>query len=275
MKKVFFSLMLSLAGFSAMAQLKEGTVVYERKVNVHRTITDEQMRAMIPEFRTSKHMLMFSDSVSLFRLLPEDEAPDPFAGGNGGRVMFRFGGNTDGGDLYKNLSQSKSVLTAELADKNYLIIDTIRQLPWKLTGETKQILGYTCLKATRKMNVSIAPARRMVVGGGGISVNNSTENDAPQQKEIEVVAWYTEAIACPAGPDNNGQLPGLILQLDSDNGATVYNAIEVKKNVDMKELKEPKKGKIITQVEFNKLRADLMQQQMQNMGGGRNIRFGN
>lgn len=271
MKKAFF-LVTAIIGFSSlMAQVKQGTVVYERKINSHRTITNEQMRAMIPEFRISKHILLFSDSISLYKLIPENEAPDPFAGGGGGRVMtFNFSGGADAGELYKNFTQSKSILSSELAGKNYLIMDSILQQPWKLTNETKQILGYTCLKATRKLTVQASASRVMVFGGGGASPTRDTTR--PQPREIEVVAWYAQDIISPVGPDNFGQLPGVILQLDSDNGATVYTALEIKKEVDSKMLKEPKKGKSITSAEFNKLRMDMMQQQMQ--GGGGSFRFG-
>lgn len=268
MKKTFF-LIAAVIGISALqAQTKEGTIVYERKVNTHRTITNEQMRAMVPEFRISKHILMFSDSISLYRLLPENEAPDPFAGGGGGmRMSFSFGGS-DGGDLYKNFTQAKSILSSELAGKNYLVVDSIKQQPWKLSNETKQINGYTCLKATRKVMAPVLQMRTMVIGGPG---GNATRDTArPQPREIEVVAWYAQDIVSPVGPESYGQLPGVILQLDSDNGATVFTAVEIKKEVDQKQLKEPKKGKIVTATEFGKMRMDLMQQQMQ--GGG--IRFG-
>ena len=84
MRKVLLSF-TCLSGFLlANAQQKEGTIVFERKINMYKTITDEQMRAMMPEFRTSKHMLLFSDSISVYKAIPEDEAPDPFAGGGGG-----------------------------------------------------------------------------------------------------------------------------------------------------------------------------------------------
>jgi len=58
----------------------------------------------------------------------------------------------------------------------------------------------------------------------------------------------------------------VILELDTDNGATVYKALEFKKQVDQKQLKEPKKGKTVTAAEFSKMRMDLMQQQIQNGG---------
>ncbi len=260
MKRVFFVTagLFSLA--MLQAQVKEGTVIYERKINMYRTIQDEQMRAMIPEFRTSKHMLLFSDSVSVYKAVPEDEAPDPFAGGGGGRVMIRMGGS-DNGDLYKNLSQSKSIQTSELGGKNFLITDTIQQQPWKIGTETKQILGYTCHKATRKIMQPVGMIRRVVMGGGGGAQDTTTSQNRPQSKEVEVVAWYAENLNSPVGPESYGQLPGVILQLDVDNAATVYTATEVKKSVDLKELKEPKKGKVVTQPEFRKMMMDMMNSQ--------------
>lgn len=267
MKKAFL-LISAVMGISALqAQIKEGTIVYERKINNHRNMPNEQMRAMMPEFRISKHLLIFSDSISVYRMIPENEAPDPFAGGAGAgggiRMSFSIGGS-DGGDLYKNFTQSKSILSSELAGKSYLVVDSITQQPWKLTKETKQILGYTCLKATRKISIQAAPMRMMVIGGPG--GNTTRDTSRPQPREIELVAWYAQDIASPVGPENYGQLPGVILELDTDNGATVYKALEFKKQVDQKQLKEPKKGKTVTAAEFSKMRMELMQQQMQNGG---------
>lgn len=273
MKKAFLLVSIVFSLGSIRAQIKQGTIVYERKINSHRTIANEQMKAMIPEFRISKHILMFSDSISLYKVIPENEAPDPFAGGGGGMRVMNFSiGGSDGGELFKNFTQSKSILSSELAGKNYLIVDSIVQQPWKLTNETKQILGYTCLKATRKITVQVAAPRMMVFSGGSASPTRDTTSARPQPREIELVAWYAQDIISPVGPDSYGQLPGVILQLDSDNGATVFTALEIKKEVDQKLLKEPKKGKTVTAAEFNKMRMDMMQQQIQ--GGGGNFRIG-
>lgn len=277
MKKVLFAIVAILSMSMLQAQVKEGTIVYERKVNNHRMFTNEQMKAMIPEYRISKHILMFSDKVSLYRMLPENEAPDPFAsgagaGGGGSRMVFSVSGGNDGGELYKDFIQSKSILSSELSGKNYLIVDSIKQQPWKLINETKEILGYTCLKATRKVTIQGSSQRvSFGAGSGGANITKDTTSK-PQSREIEVVAWYAQDIASPVGPDSYGQLPGVILQLDSDNGATVFTAIEVKKQVDPKQLKEPKKGKVVTNTEFSKLRNDMLQQQFQ--GGGRSFQIG-
>ncbi len=268
MKKAFF-LIAGIIGFSALqAQQKAGTIIYEQKVNMYKLITDEQMRAMMPEFRVSQHMLLFSDSVSVYRLVPEDEAPDPFAGSGGGggmRMVFRNG--SDGGDLYKNFTQAKSIQSTELGGKNFLITDTIKQQPWKLSDETKLILGYTCHKASRKITQAQPTIRRTTMSNGAAQ-HDTTTQAKPQGKEVDVIAWYADTIISPAGPESYGQLPGVILQLDVDNGANVFTAKEVKTTMDTKELKEPKKGKVVSRAEFMKLMTEMMS------GGNMNIRMG-
>ncbi|MDD2793316.1 MAG: GLPGLI family protein [Sediminibacterium sp.] len=238
------------------AQQKEGTILYERKINTHRNLPNEQMKALIPEFRTTKHLLLFSDSISLYRLQPEEEAPDPFSGGNGGGMQIRIGG-ADAGDLYKNFSGKKSVQMTELGGKNFLITDSIQQQPWKLSDETKTILGYTCKKAVKKITQAVR-TMRITSGPGG---SNTTDTAAPKSREVEVVAWYTTDFITPAGPESHGMLPGLILEINIDNGATVFKALEVKNTVNKKELKEPGKGKIVSRSEYQKMVAELLNQQ--------------
>lgn len=265
MKRIVFLCTGMLSLTALQAQVKEGTIIYEQKTNLHKSIQDEQMKAMVPEFRTAKFMLLFSDSISMYKVVPEDEAPDPFAGGNGPRVMIRTGGPGGSGDLYKNFSQAKSIQSSEIGGKYFLITDSIRQQPWKLGTDTKTILGYTCHKATRKVMQSSGGMRRIVMGGG---TPDTSGQNRQQTREVEIVAWYADNIVSPVGPENYGQLPGVILQLDVDNATTVYTATEVKKTVDQKDLKEPKKGKAVTREEFSKMLRDMMG------GGGGSFRIG-
>lgn len=245
-----------LASTCVGAQQKEGTILYERKINAHRNLPNEQMKSFIPEFRTTKHLLLFSDSVSIYRLQPEEEAPDPFSGGSGGGMVMRVGG-ADGGDLYKNFSGKKSVQTTELGGRTFLITDSIQQQPWKLSDETKTILGYTCKKASKKITQAVR-TMRIASGPGG---SNTTDTAAPKSREVEVVAWYTTDFITPAGPESHGMLPGLILEINIDNDATVFKALEVKNTVNKKELKEPGKGKVVSRAEYQKMVAELMNQQ--------------
>ena len=58
-------IVLTSLNTSATAQMKEGKISYERKINMHRNLPDPQMKSMIPEFRTDKFELIFNESVSL------------------------------------------------------------------------------------------------------------------------------------------------------------------------------------------------------------------
>ncbi|MEY4279516.1 MAG: hypothetical protein RL377_1520, partial [Bacteroidota bacterium] len=138
MKKLILSIaVIAIAITTASAQMKEGKIVYERKINMHRMITDPEMRARIPEFRTSQFELLFNEQASLFRTVPEDEAPDPFAnngGDRGGqRFMFRMPETT----TYTNLSTQTQYESRAMFEKSFLIIDSLKPLKWKISEETK------------------------------------------------------------------------------------------------------------------------------------------
>lgn len=266
--------MAALSIGTATAQVKEGTVVYERKINMYKRIADEQMRAYMPEFRTSKHMLLFSDSTSIYKAVPEDEMPEPSEGGAAGapRVMFKMGGG-DADELYKNFAISKSITQTELGAKTYIIEDSIRQQQWKLTDETKKIAGYNCRKAVTKQKQRLGVMKTTITDGHSKTTDSSRSGAGVQMTEVEVVAWYAEDLLSPVGPENNGGLPGVILQLDINKGETVFTALEVKNAVNKKELKEPSKGKKVTREAFTKMQMEMMGN-MQG-SGGRTIRFGN
>jgi len=242
MKKVLIALVAMLSTIVVVAQLKEGTILYDRKIDVHRKIQDEQMKGMVPQFRTSKHQLLFSDSMSVYKAIPEEEAADPFVSGEGGgRMMFRMAGAD--AIQFRNYNQQKLVESREMGAKTYLIEDTLKAQPWKLTGETKSILKFNCKKATRT-------------------------NDRGQVIE----AWFTDAIPVPAGPEAFAGLPGAILQVSVNNGEMELLATSVSEQVNKKEIQEPTKGKKITRAEFGK----MMQEAFGGPGqGGRTIRIMN
>jgi GLPGLI family protein len=252
------------------AQIKDGSVVYEKKMNMHRRITDEQMRAYIPEFRSSKHMLYFSDSISNYKPLVELESNE---GGEGGRMIMTMGASMMGEttDLFQNYSKATATNIIEFGSNTYNVTDTIKKQNWILQNETKNILGYNCKKAVFKQMQSVRKVMRMSFGMGGDNETkkDTAASDTPKFKEIEIVAWYTNDISCPSGPEEFGGLPGLALMVDIDNGETVYTAIELNKEVSKKELKEPTKGKKITNEDLSKLRKKMMENMMQSGGGQR------
>ncbi|MDP4247835.1 MAG: hypothetical protein Q8932_18495, partial [Bacteroidota bacterium] len=53
--------------------LKEGRVIYERKIDMYRRLEDESARAMIPQYNTSKAELDFTGDISIYKNIKEEE----------------------------------------------------------------------------------------------------------------------------------------------------------------------------------------------------------
>lgn len=263
MKKILLSICLIAGVFTLQAQMKEGKVVYER------TITFQQRQNMNPErannmprSRTDRFELSFAKNQSLWESLPDLESNDENTGGGGMRFM-RFGGADD--ITYFNFETGKRIDQRELASKTYIVEDSIRKLSWKLSGETKTILNYTARKAT---------AQRI-----GTRFIMSMENGEMKRQEVadttNINAWFTTDVPVPAGPEFGGQLPGLILELEMNNGRMVYKAVEVSPKVSVNNIKEPKGGKKMTAEEFTKEQSRIMEEMRRNMpAGGRRMMMG-
>jgi GLPGLI family protein len=163
-------------------------------------------------------------------------------------------------------------------EKEFLIVDSLKQYKWKLSEETKTIAKQLCKKATTMIT---APQIRMNIGirRGGENNTDTTVNTprtprAP--KETELVVWYAENIPVSFGPDNYSGLPGVIMEIDQDNGATVTTAVEVSAKYPKKELVAPTKGEKMNRVQFQENMQKLMQDMQRGGGrmGGINIRVG-
>lgn len=274
MKKSLLALtfvLLSIATLSA--QMKEGKIVYERKINMWRMITDPEMRTRIPEFRSSEFELLFNDQASLFRSVPEDEAPDPFANNGGERGGQRFAFRMPETTTYTDISSQMQYESRPLFEKTFLVVDSLKPLKWKISEETKTIAKHLCKKATTMIS---APNIRFGGGGGrGAGRNNDSTNrpsPAITLKESEVVVWYAEDIAASVGPDNYTGLPGAILEVDVDNGSNVTTAKEIGVKYPKKELVQPTKGDKMNRAQYQDAMKKLMED-MQKGGGMGGMRF--
>lgn len=258
-----FSFLFILAG---QAQMKEGRVIYERtfQLPVRNFNVDPAIANQIPKSRTDQYELLFGNNQSLWQFLPNAATEgDPNTFSSGGMVLRFAGGSND--ISYFNFDKSTRVDQREIMERSYVVTDSIRKLEWKLTDETKTILNYTAHKAVARR---ISTQMRMTMENGEMKRN-------PIQDTAEVIAWYTTDIPVPAGPDFQGQLPGLILEMDIAKGQTVYKAIEISPKVNLNKIKEPKDGKKLTAAEFSKEREKLMEEMRKNMPNGNVIRMQN
>ncbi len=269
MKKItiVFILFFGLTNL-VMAQMKEGRIVYERKVNMYRMITDPEMRARVPEFRTSQFELLFNDQASLFRTVPEDEAPDPFANNGGERGGQRFMFRMPETATYTDLASQVQYESRGMFEKTFLIIDSLKTIKWKMSEETKTIAKHLCKKATTSV-----PLQTMRFGGprpGGRNNPDTTIKVPATPKEQDVVVWYTEEIPASIGPDTFTGLPGAILEVNMDNDANVTTAIEITTKYPKKELVQPTKGDKMNRAQFQETMKKIMEDMQK--GGGMRIR---
>ena len=265
---VGFLIALTSITTTATAQMKEGKISYERKINMHRNLPDPQMKSMIPEFRTDKFELIFNESVSLFRSVVDDEAPDPFANAGGGGGGMRMNFRMPTANTFTDVAKQMQYEERAFFEKEFLIVDSLKQYKWKLSEETKTIAKQLCKKATTMIT---APQMRMRVSIGGPGNNTDTAANTPRApKETELVVWYAENIPVSFGPDNYSGLPGVIMEIDQDNGANVTTAVEVSAKYPKKELVAPTKGEKMNRAQFQ----ENMQKLMQDMQRGGGIRMG-
>lgn len=205
--------------------VKEGRIVYERKMDMYRRLEDPGMKSMIPQFNVSRAELLFSLDESLWRNIKEEEDIRDQAGEDhdGPVVRMRFGGGDD--QTYKDYAAQKMIEQREMGPKKYIIEDSFPHQSWKLEEDTLRVKGYLCKKAVTRT-----------------------------RDGRDVVAWYAEEIQSPSGPEVYGGLPGLILQLDINGGEMVLTAVELTtRGVDKGLVKAPVDGKKITRAAFQKM----------------------
>lgn len=267
MKAILAATCCLFSGLAIQAQQTQGTVTYERTSQIQIRINDSQgsgLESQLPKTRTDKFDLVFGNGQSLWKASEQDNEQDDIRGGEGGmQIRMVVAGNDD--VLYNHFANAKRVEKRELFDKTFIIDDSIRALKWKMTGETKTILGLPCMKAIAS-NISTR-----------MSMN--IENGKTERKEVQdtanITAWFTSNIPVPAGPaEYQGQLPGLIMEMDVNNGRQTFKATSVSEKADLSIIKEPTGKKKYTIAEFRKER-DKMFEEMQknNTGGNRVIRM--
>lgn len=256
---------MGLTLLAAKAQQKEGRVVYERTVQMQMRMMGggNEMEQMMPRSRKDKLEVLFGNDQSLRRTLEDDAQDEMTAEGGGMHVRMMIAGAND--VTYSNFGTGRIVEQREFGARNYIVADSIRKLNWKLTGETRTVLNYPCQQA-----VTQRIGKRM---------STTMENGQLKNQEVadtmNITAWFTLAIPVPAGPEYQGQLPGLILAIDVNNGRVVYQAVELSPKADLGDIKEPSKGKKVTAEEFAKEREKVMKEMQRNgPGRGTTIRIG-
>lgn len=135
------------------------------------------------------------------------------------------------GTYYTNFNTHENLWQVDAFGREFLI--TLKKRKWKLTEEEKDILGYTCKKAT--VNQVMAGSQGKVV--------------------FPVEAWYAPDIPLNFGPLGYNGLPGLILEISVKGEHYYAKRIENNKKLN---IEKPKKGKKIYFEELNEMAKRVM-----------------
>ena len=254
-------LLLICSTFSLFAQDFQGVATYktQRKLDVKIDSTQvggsemqKQLMDMLKKQFQKTYILTFDKNSSLYK---EDEALAPPSTGGSVMVISSTGGS---GALFKDIKNQSFTNQKETFGKQFIIKDSLKPIEWELHSDTKNIGNYTCYKAT--YTKEIEEMSTMTFSSSDNENNDDASKTSPETKTITVTAWYTPQIPVSNGPDNYQGLPGLILEVNDGDMTILCSKITInpKKAI---EISEPKKGKEVTQQEYD----EVMQKKMKEM----------
>ncbi|GAB3246540.1 GLPGLI family protein [Larkinella harenae] len=235
--KNFLIFILLAVGIPVTAQKLEGVVTYDRTqdyVKIMSRLTflsldqKERMKATSKNYSSSstKMVLYFNEDQSLYTNESE------YWRSENGQWSYR---NSDY-IIRRDFKNETKADVIEMLGKTYLIEDSLQTPKWKILNQLKDIAGHICMKA-------------------------ETEDPIKQQK---ITAWFAQDIPVSAGPEQYFGLPGLILELDLNDGDAVITASKIELRDVSKELTATKKakGRKIKTADYDKLIKDHIQTSM-------------
>ncbi|MGI4806263.1 MAG: GLPGLI family protein [Janthinobacterium lividum] len=225
MMKNFILIMVCLLGYSQIQAQNThfttvGSVEFEKTINMFAMMKKQinknnesymqqafdQYKKTQPQFKKLKSTLYFSGNKTLFKPDAEESASPGF---------FSGAQSTQNNIIRTDLTTSSFISQKKVFEETFLVKDSLRNINWKITDETRDIAGYTCRRA------------------------NAIVLDS-----IYVVAFYTDEIAVSGGPESFTGLPGMILGVALPHENVTWFATKVNEvNVDPKNLNPPTKGK--------------------------------
>lgn len=244
MKKCFFLPLVCLS-FYAAAQRTSGMITYTQSFSIPKEKTGdipEGLAAFLAQSQKMEKTLYFNSTASLYedKEMTGKEATEELTRGD---MKIKVSRNRDEEKTYTDLKSKKEVSERVFMGRTFLVTGTSENRQWKFTGRQKKILDQPCMEATFSKDA-----------GDTITV------------------WYTPGIPVSAGPAGLSGLPGLILE--ANIGANLHLvAIRIEDDkAGGQKIKEPTKGKKITEEAFAKLMKEKEEELTKQYGGGKSGR---
>ncbi len=195
-KKIFISFLLILS-HSAFCQNWEGEIQYEKSFNWTKVLLP---LTYIPEQEKESYIYRYGKASeewgkeNMVLYFNKDQARYTYSPKKRDEETYSWSRNST--DYLTKLTANKIYWHVDFLAKPKIIEDTIRVFNWKVENEIKEVAGYLCMKA-------------------------STVDSVMNHK---IVAWFAMDLPVPAGPDRFMGLPGMILELDMNNGGQIFTA---------------------------------------------------
>ncbi|MGY3054914.1 GLPGLI family protein [Pedobacter sp. UYEF25] len=201
--------------------IKNGVIEFERKANMYALIKKqinadnesyanaafEQYQKNNPQFKVTKSYLSFTKDKSIYKWPSTEETPS--------NSFFDTPLANQKNIVFTNFDTHKSTTEKHVFEDKYIVTDSVRNVTWKITDETRDIAGYQCRRA-----------------------------NAVIMDSVYVVAFYTDQIAVSGGPESFTGLPGMILGVALPHENVSWFATKVSEiAVPEKDLVAPSKGK--------------------------------
>jgi len=243
MKRILSTILLVLP-FLLSAQTS-GEITFKETIKLEIELPEgmEQFKDMVPTSQDFTKLFSFNEKATIYKDKPVDkEDKNNSVSAQEGGMQFQMDFARPDNQIYCDLETGKTVEKQDFMGKKFLINGEAKRHKWKMTGEQKTILDYACQKAIFK------------------DTSRTT------------VAWFTTQIPIATGPASYAGLPGMILELDIDEGKHTIQAT----HVELKELEKgvivaPKKGKKVTKEEFKKIVEEKTKEMKEQFGGSGNM----
>lgn len=201
--------------FAQTRFISKATIEFERRINMWAELKGsfaEEMKKSIAQFKTDYFNYQFDNNQSIYK--PGRESGDKLSSWN----------TTPASDneVFSDFADGRYIAKKSVFEKSFLVEDSLRNARWKITNDFREIAGFNCRRATTIIMDSIF-----------------------------VVAFYTDEIMIPGGPESFSGLPGMILGLVINRLHTTWYATKVEINsVNLKDIAPPVKGKKTTNQEL-------------------------
>ena len=284
MKKIVAIIVFSIVSAVSWAQEFQGMAVYESKTGTedfkkrfegNKDMTPEMQKNIMERMKSmfeKTFVLNFDKNASIYKEQEKLDAP----GTQGGSMRMMTSMMGGGGTHYKNVKEKSYTVDKEFMGKEFLVKDSLSTLKWKMEGETKDIGGYMCMKATAVKAASksdfrnFRPKKKEEKEEAKKDKTTNFMDDVELPKEVIVTAWYTPDIPVNQGPESYWGLPGLILEV-SDGKTTILCSKIVMNLKEKVIIKAATNGKEVSQAEYDDIVMNKMKelQEMNQGQGGR------